>query len=650
MSKYIAEYAKSSRSKCQVCEEKIPKDCLRIGKMIDFTLKNSTFSKMIPIYFHFECFMGPQYEPDDHDINRHVYSNYEMGDLTPEDKEKVKTIISKIAVSDTGIQDVPEISDEITFERSEQPLLDLIKTALEKYLSKAIIADLKLMIASYSLKVTVKKPLKADFYKTVIKAPITEIPGIVYTAIDKHMTAVELKSYLSNLSMKITGSKKVLIWRLLKTVDIEETSLVWRLGSATAKKSRRRENHYDYDFDNSFYLSSTNTQDCYVSVLHEPNFKLGQKLITFANQDNLEQIKVLLSKITDNGWIVNYANTRHEVDYKWGGYSKEWDWYTDTPLIAAVRRQNQEVVAVLLKHFANPLISSCRFDDVHEDAITVAETLYNWERQHFDSLSGSQKENQNGGYLVKCNPGLFLGTEQSLVSVLMKYRDKLVTSCTIYRLLESIKQFWNGFGSSSHYNNDCKSRRAIKHSEPTDKAELLKTIDNVLSEFKDSDLETLTGFNFDSSLSALKSLWKVEEEKVELERKKAAEEGKRKEEERLEKERIQREIREEQLKSGNVYCRCGQLGATTCLKKYCINCCTESHCPRHGGVTNSISQSYSVRNVGKVGHVATQRLVLSNVQPICICSKPAAFKCINKKCSHCCKDTRCARHFRLYYY
>ena len=239
------------------------------------------------------------------------------------------------------------------------------------------------MIASYSLKVTVKKPLKADFYKTVIKAPITEIPGIVYTAIDKHMTVVELKSYLS---LKITGSKKALIWRLLKTVDIQETSLVWRLESATAKKSRRRENRYDYDFD--------------------------------------------------------------------------------------------------------------------------------------------------------------------------------------------------------------------------------------------------------------------EKEKVELERKKAAEERKGKEEERLEKERIQREIRDEQLKSGHVYCRCGQLGATSCIKKYYINFCTESHFPRHGGVTNSISHSYFVRNVGKVVYVATQPLVLDNVQPICICSKPAAFKCINKKCFYCCKDTRCARHFR----
>ena len=56
-----------------------------------------------------------------------------------------------------------------------------------------------------------------------------------------------------------------------------------------------------------------------------------------------------------------------------GGYTKEWTWDKNTPLIAAARHGHEEIVNFLLSKGANVLASSCLTDDVHDTALGVAE-------------------------------------------------------------------------------------------------------------------------------------------------------------------------------------------------------------------------------------------------------------------------------------
>ena len=51
---YQVDYAKSNRSKCKACENKISKEVIRIAIMVDGDVKN--LSGKIPTWHHVECF------------------------------------------------------------------------------------------------------------------------------------------------------------------------------------------------------------------------------------------------------------------------------------------------------------------------------------------------------------------------------------------------------------------------------------------------------------------------------------------------------------------------------------------------------------------------------------------------------------------
>lgn len=57
-----------------------------------------------------------------------------------------------------------------------------------------------------------------------------------------------------------------------------------------------------------------------------------------------------------------------------GGYTKEWYWYDDTPLIAAVRNNHFKIAKYLLETgLVNPHFKSCPYDDLYQSALEVAE-------------------------------------------------------------------------------------------------------------------------------------------------------------------------------------------------------------------------------------------------------------------------------------
>mmetsp|Transcript_106264 Transcript_106264/g.310674 ORF Transcript_106264/g.310674 Transcript_106264/m.310674 type:complete len:526 (+) Transcript_106264:76-1653(+) len=69
--------------------------------------------------------------------------------------------------------------------------------------------------------------------------------------------------------------------------------------------------------------------------------------------------------------VVNAAKRWTEVTEKWG-LEKSWEWFGDTPLIAASRNGHPEVVRYLLLELADPTLESCPQEDKYEDAMKAA--------------------------------------------------------------------------------------------------------------------------------------------------------------------------------------------------------------------------------------------------------------------------------------
>ena len=92
---------------------------------------------------------------------------------------------------------------------------------------------------------------KFYFIKTLMDSPLADIAGLVYAALDKNMTAADLKTSLVSLSLPVSGTKKVLLWRYLEANGIKKTENVWVLQSAIDKKKRKQErkNMYNYEYD-----------------------------------------------------------------------------------------------------------------------------------------------------------------------------------------------------------------------------------------------------------------------------------------------------------------------------------------------------------------------------------------------------------------
>jgi len=71
---------------------------------------------------------------------------------------------------------------------------------------------------------------------------------------------------------------------------------------------------------------------------------------------------------------INTSQRWTEVDYKMGGYTKEWEWHNVTPLAAAALKGHSKVVRVLLETgVADPTLSGCPTDNEYYDAFEAAE-------------------------------------------------------------------------------------------------------------------------------------------------------------------------------------------------------------------------------------------------------------------------------------
>ncbi len=108
--------------------------------------------------------------------------------------------------------------------------------------------------------------------------------------------------------------------------------------------------------------------------------KSGSATVSGPMRDGMFPPLVAAAKLGSLPWVsalllagahVNEPRRYHEVQQK-QFYDKEWDWDSDTALIAAIREGHEVVARYLLEHGADPTVSSCLFDDQYDDALGLA--------------------------------------------------------------------------------------------------------------------------------------------------------------------------------------------------------------------------------------------------------------------------------------
>jgi len=108
---FLAEYAKSNRSKCALCSLKIDKDSLRLGKM-DYEVETPWGGGPVPRWFHLECFIKSISQLEFYgDITK--VRNYE--DLEPEDQKLLKRKIKPLKRAPMKPK-----TDQVTSKRSKK--------------------------------------------------------------------------------------------------------------------------------------------------------------------------------------------------------------------------------------------------------------------------------------------------------------------------------------------------------------------------------------------------------------------------------------------------------------------------------------------------------------------------------------------------
>lgn len=89
---FLVEYAKSSRSTCKRCEEKIPKDTVRLGKL-DYDAETPNNAGPVPRWYHLECFIQAR---DRLEFFGEIKKVKGFNDLEKDDRKMLKEAIKPI--------------------------------------------------------------------------------------------------------------------------------------------------------------------------------------------------------------------------------------------------------------------------------------------------------------------------------------------------------------------------------------------------------------------------------------------------------------------------------------------------------------------------------------------------------------------------
>lgn len=164
----------------------------------------------------------------------------------------------------------------------------------------------------------------------------------------------------------------------------------------------------------------------------EPDSKL---VIAIKDDNNTLARKILTStKAPSKVKVLNEAKKWSEVEEKYG-YDKSWEWFGDTPLIAAARRGNFEISKLLLLEGADPTLKGSPSDDVVETALEAAKSAKKIIDDKIDRLKRSE-----------CNSydfnGRSLMTDNQRLNVAEKLAGDLLRYTGVVNLLNEVDKFW----------------------------------------------------------------------------------------------------------------------------------------------------------------------------------------------------------------
>lgn len=225
-----------------------------------------------------------------------------------------------------------------------------------------------------------------------------------------------------------------------------------------------------YDTDNDSEDCSIEFPNCDVSEngdIYGPN-EYEPPLVMFSRTGNIKAVQKFFKASGFSPVQINVARKWTEVEEKMG-YDKSWDWYDDTPLIAASREGHFDVVKYLVSHEADPTLESCHRCDVYETALKAAnDTLLKRKSRIEDLLKGSASSYER----KKNDP------KEDALDIL----DEITNLENIVRLLELVEPYWKKCSySSSHYSNERQKRMAMKPNFPTDSKQMKEKISSFMT-------------------------------------------------------------------------------------------------------------------------------------------------------------------------
>ena len=234
---YVVEYAKSGRSTCKFCNEKIKKGEIRFGNPTTF----DTGYQAVPGYYwhHHKCFWRGSF-------NKKSWTNFDgINDLKLEDQQKLHLQIFKTPLPEDRVklikkeqkekedtdkrnQAIAEQEKEEEYEKKKEAITEfaendpkaIMKEMLEKQVHSLKVIELKKACREHGITLD-SKAKKADIQKAILRENLSNVSGIVYNGLKQFCTADELKEVLRKQSLPISGTKDAMIKRLMAAQDLE---------------------------------------------------------------------------------------------------------------------------------------------------------------------------------------------------------------------------------------------------------------------------------------------------------------------------------------------------------------------------------------------------------------------------------------------
>jgi len=607
---YTVEYAKTGRASCKLCNDKIVKGGLRIGKQVH--VERGDFMGIGMGWFHFNCFwrQGPTYK-----VSR-VWSNFGgVTQLKVEDQKLLHLNVFGTPMPEHVCVEAARIEAEERKKKTEAEAAKqrakyaakgeeaavlastdtdaLLKDMLAKHLDKLKVPELKATCTEHKI-ILDKKAKRANIVKAILDQELAKIPGLLYQCLAKGCSVDNLKVLLKGKGQPVSGTKEVLLQRLLQALGASPPSAAQISTAQVKPKEKKKKESYDDYFLTEYGVYKKDESE--------------SALVRVARSGSLAELNAELANLPqdtrERAAVVNHARRWTEVEEKWG-YDKSWEWFDSTAITVAARRGELAMVKALLLAGADPTLVGCHTDNENENSAQAAESA---KKNALSALRGLEEGKLTWSLEREVKAASYCSdVDQQASKMASGQLHRLATASLLQDLLALACKHWPTAGyASSHYSEGRKKSFATSPNAPRDYAAFIKEIEefDLCTKVDETRQLTLTT-KYKQLLLEKQKEREVELRNVEQQRAAAAlarqrrlEEGRAAALERRGVQNSQQQMKwkpnlpatiRQQLGSiqtqgaGGRECKsawCDKLPAFACPQAKCANCCT-GPCQRH---------------------------------------------------------------------